>query len=321
MLELSVCFWNYDRTMPLVDGRVPIEGCKPAFTILGPEQAFARAFTTADFDVSELSLSNHMNALVRGDAAYTAIPVFPSRSFRHSTFYVRTDRGIRVPPDLTGKRIALQEYQMTAAVVVRGFLNDEYGMRPHDMRWRVADVDPAAPSEIAVPRVPGVEIERVHGRSLDELLVSGDVEAVIALRPPASFVQGNRLVARLFPDWRRAEQDYFARTRFFPIMHAIGVKHALVAAHPWLPAALYRAFGKAKEVALAELAHLQAPKVTLPWVAAELAATRAVMGHDFWPYGVEPNRHAIERMIRYHHEEGLSPRPFKLDELFPVPLE
>jgi 4,5-dihydroxyphthalate decarboxylase len=321
MLELGVCFWNYDRTMPLVDGRVAIEGCKPAFTILGPEQAFARAFTTADFDVSELSLSNHLNALVRGDAAYVAIPVFPSRSFRHSTFYVRTDRGIRAPPDLAGKRIGLQEYQMTAAVVVRGFLRDEYGMRPGDMRWLVADVDPAEPSKIAVPHIAGVDIERVHGRSLDDLLASGDVDAVIALRPPASFVQGNPLVARLFPDWRRAEQDYFARTRFFPIMHTIGVKHALVAAHPWLPAALYRAFCKAKEVALAELAHLQAPKVTLPWVAAELAATRAVMGDDFWPYGVGPNRAAIERMIRYHHEEELSPRPFRLDELFPVAVE
>ena len=138
-------------------------------------------------------------------------------------------------------------------------------------------------------RIPGVDIKRVHGRSLDELLVSSEVDAVIALRPPASFVQGNPLVARLFSDWRKSEQDYFARTRFFPIMHAIGVKHALVAAHPWLPTALYRAFFKAKEVALAELAHLQAPKVTLPWVAAELAATRAVMGHDFWPYGIEPN--------------------------------
>ena len=176
-------------------------------------------------------------------------PCFRRARSRHSTFYVRTDRGIHAPPDLAGKRIGLQEYQMTAAVVVRGFLGDEYGMRPGDMSWSVADVDPTEPSKVAVPRIPGVDIKRVHGRSLDELLVNSEVDAVIALRPPASFVQGNPLVARLFPDWRKSEQDYFARTRFFPIMHAIGVKHALVAAHPWLPTALYRAFFKAKEVA------------------------------------------------------------------------
>ena len=238
MLDLSVCFWNYDRTMPLVDGRVTIEGCRPAFTILGPEQAFARAFTTADFDVSELSLSNHMNALVRGDAAYVATPCFRRARSATRRYYMRTDRGIHAPPDLAGKRIGLQEYQMTAAVVVRGFLGDEYGMRPGDIvECRRCRPDRAVQGRGAA--IPGVDIKRVHGRSLDELLVNSEVDAVIALRPPASFVQGNPLVARLFPDWRKSEQDYFARTRFFPIMHAIGVKHALVAAHPWLPTALY----------------------------------------------------------------------------------
>jgi 4,5-dihydroxyphthalate decarboxylase len=319
-LKLSVCFWNYDRTMPMVDGRVAIEGCEPSFTLLGPEQAFARAFTTAEFDVSELSLSNHMNALVRGDAAYVPIPVFPSRSFRHSAFYVRSDRAIATPRDLVGKRIGLQEYQMTAAVVVRGFLCDEYGIRPGDMSWRVADIDPRQPSAIAVPVVPGVNIERVHGRSLDALLVDGDVDAVIALRPPPSFLAGDRGVVRLFPDWRNAEQEYYARTKFFPIMHTVGIKRALVDSHPWLPGALYRAFCAAKEVAIGELENLQAPKVTLPWAAAELATTRSVMGHDFWPYGLEANRAAIERMIRYHHDEGLSPRPFSIRELFPLEL-
>lgn len=321
MIELSVCFWDYDRTLPLVDGRVGIDGCKPTFTLLGPEQAFALAFTTAPFDASELSLSNHMSALVRGDAAYIAIPVFPSRSFRHSAFYIRTDRGIREPRDLAGKRIGLQEYQMTAAVVARGFLRDEFGMLPGDMRWRVADVDPSHPSRIAVPTLPGVDIERVHGASLDALLAEGHVDAVIALRPPAPFVAGNPRVTRLFPDWRKAEQEYFARTRFFPIMHTVGIKRALVSEHPWLSTALYRAFCAAKDLALAGLANLQAPKVTLPWAAAELAATRAVMGDDFWPYGIEPNRAALERMIRYHHQEGLSPRPVAIEEIFPLAMD
>ena len=321
MVDLSVCFWNYDRTLPLVDGRVGIDGCKATFTLLGPEQAFALAFTTAPFDVSELSLSNHMSALVRGDAAYVAIPVFPSRSFRHSAFYIRTDRGIRGPRDLAGKRIGLQEYQMTAAVVARGLLRDEFGILPGDIRWRVADVDPSHPSKVLVPNIAGVEIERVQGTSVDALLVEGHVDAMIALRPPAPFVAGDLRVARLFPDWRRVEQEYFARTRFFPIMHTVGIKRELVSEYRWLPSALYRAFVASKDVAMTELANLQAPKVTLPWAAAELAATSAVMGDDFWPYGIDSNRAALERMIRYHHEEGLSPRPFAIDEIFPLEVD
>jgi hypothetical protein len=197
---------------------------------------------------------------------------------------------------------------MTAAVVMRGFSARRiwHSRGRHQLarrRYRSGQ-----PSAIAVPVVPGVKIERVHGRSLDALLVDGEVDAVIALRPPPSFLAGDRGVVRLFPDWRDAEQDYYARTRFFPIMHTVGVRRALVDSHPWLPGALYRAFCAAKEVAIGELENLQAPKVTLPWAAAELATTRSVMGHDFWPYGLEPNRAAIERMIRYHHDEGLSPR-------------
>jgi 4,5-dihydroxyphthalate decarboxylase len=316
-LALSICFWNYDRTMPLVDGRVPIEGCDPRFAILAPEEAFARAFGTAEFDVSELSLSNYMSSLSRDDAAYTAIPVFPSRAFRHSTIYVRSDRGIKTPGDLVGKTVGLQEYDMTAAVVVRGLLRDEYAVMPSDIAWRVGDVETPRRATITVPTVPGVEIASVApGRMLNDMLAEGTLDALVALMPPSSFAAGNPDIVRLFSDWRREEQAYFARTRFFPIMHTVGIRRTLLARHPWLALALFQCFSRAKEIAVSELAVLQASKVTLPWVVAELEATRATMGPDFWPYGVAANRPALERLADYHYREGLSSRRLAVEELF-----
>jgi 4,5-dihydroxyphthalate decarboxylase len=319
LLTPSVCFWNYDRTLPLLDGRVAIDRCTPRFTILTPEEAFARAFTIAEFDISELSFSNHMTALSHGDAAYHAVPIFLSRAFRHSTIYVRTDRGIAAPADLAGKSVGLQEYDMTAAVVVRGMLRDEYGLQPADMRWVVGDVETVRRMAVPVPRLAGIDIRAApSGRTLDAILAEGGLDALIALNPPPCMRRGDRKIARLFPDWRSAEQDYFTRTGFFPIMHVVGIRRALAEAQPWLAAAVYRAFCQAKELAVAELSVLQAAKVTLPWVAAELAATRAVMGDDFWPYGVAANQAALERLIGYHFAEGLSSRKLDIGDIFPL---
>jgi 4,5-dihydroxyphthalate decarboxylase len=318
-LTPSVFFWNYDRTLPLLDGRVAIDRCSARYTIHAPEDAFARAFTTAEFDISELSFSNHMTALSRGNAAYHALPIFLSRAFRHSTIYVRTDRGIKAPADLAGRTIGLQEYDMTAAVVVRGLLRDEYGLQSADMRWVVGDVETVQRATLPIPRLAAIDIRPApSGRTLDGLLAEGALDGLIALNPPPSVRRGNPGVARLFPDWRRVEQDYFRRTGFFPIMHVVGIRRTMADEHPWLAAAVYRAFTRAKELAIAELAVLQAAKVTLPWVAAELHATRAVMGDDFWPYGVAVNREALERLIGYHFAEGLSSRKLDIGEIFPL---
>ena len=317
-LELSVCFWNYDRTMPLYDRRVQIAGCAPRFAILTPEQAFDRTFVTDEFDAGELSLSYHLSALARGDARYIAIPVFPSRSFRHSTIYIRSDRGINSPADLAGKRLGVQDYDMTAAVVVRGFLRDDYGVSAEQIAWTIGDVESLWRSEISVRRVARVEISTVVGRTLDSMLVDGELDGVIALRPLASFRNGTAGVVRLFKDWRRAEQEFFQRTGFFPIMHIVGIRSTLVDRCPWLPQSLYTAFAEAKRLAIDELEQPQVPKVTLPWVNAEVQSTREVMGKDFWPYGVAANRNAIERFARYHVQEGLSDRLIQMNELFPT---
>ncbi|MSP89244.1 MAG: ABC transporter substrate-binding protein [Alphaproteobacteria bacterium] len=316
-VPLSLSCWDYDRTRALLDGRVRVPGVGLRPTVLRPEQAFARAFTTAEFDVSELSYSNHMTAFSNGKAAYTAIPVFLSRAFRHSIIFVRKDRGIELPADLKGRTIGTTEYDMTAALVVRGLLRDEYGVQPADLRWRIGDLAEPERATIPIPTVTGVDIKPLaSGTTLESELARGALDAVIALRPPRAFAADDGTLRRLFPDWRRAEQDYVAKTGIFPIMHVVGIRKTLLTAHPWLARAFYDAFEQAKQIAIADLAIIQAPRVTLPWVVAELESTRAVLGADFWPYGVRRNRRTLEAIIRWSFEEGLSNRHLTIDELF-----
>ena len=317
-LKLSICLWNYDRTNPMIDGRIAIEGCDPSFTILSPPEAFSRTYTTAEFDVTELSFSNYMTALSENRSPYTAIPVFPSRTFRHGSIFTRTDRGITTPRDLEGKTIGLVEYDMTAAVIVRGLLRDEYGIDTTRIRWRVGDGEAPMRDPIPLPRVSkSVDIAAVpKGQLLNAMLADGELDALIGIEPPSCFTLGHPEVARLFPDWRTAEQAYFAKTGLFPIMHAVGIRTSILDANRWLAMALYRAFEDAKAIALAELAVMNAPKITLPWVTAELSATHAAMGEDYWPYGIDANRAMIETLTRYSLEDGLSDPRLTIEQLF-----
>lgn len=317
-LRLTSAFWNYDRTMPLVDGRISVEGCQLDVELLRPELTFARAFGESAFDVCELSFSNSVTAISKGGFAYDLIPVFPSRAFRHSAIFVRTDRGIERPEDLRGRIVGLQEYDMTAAVVVRGLLRDAYGVEAHQIRWRVGESERTKPLEFPIGRLPpGVEIELLTpGRTLESRLLAGELDAMISLRPPQALGEGNQTIRRLFPDPTAAERAWYAQYRIFPIMHALGVRRSLVAAHPDLPQRLYRAFSAAKALALAELEIIQAPKITLPWPHAALAEARALMGDDPWPYGVAANRHVIEAQLRWSRADGLQARPVTIADLF-----
>lgn len=302
----------------LQDGRVRIEGCRLDFLALAPEELFFRAFRHQEFDVSELSLSSYLLSVDRGDAPYLAIPVFSSRMFRHSAIYVRTDRGIREPADLKGRSVGVPEYQVTAALWVRGMLQDEYGVRASDLRWRTGGLEEEGREEklpLALPQ--GLEVLPVaRGKTLSRMLAEGELDALVAPRAPSCFTRGEPGVGRLFPDFRRVEQEYFARTGLFPIMHAIGIRRRLCERHPWLAASVAKAFARAKELAQAELGDVTALAVTLPWLAAEVEDTRARMGADWWPYGVEPNRHALETLARYAHEQGVTRRRLAVEELF-----
>lgn len=317
-LEITAAFWDYDRTLPIIRGQVPIEGCSVRCLVLPPQDTFVRAFATAEFGISELSLSRHAQAVANGTSAYLGLPVFLSRTFRHASLYVRSDRGIDRPQDLRGKRIGLNNYDDTAAVVVRGFLRDIYGLQLGDITWVIGDFDRPRRNEILRPNLTrDIPLETsAVGDTLDQQLAEGRIDGLIGLTPPPSFFKAGSNIRRLFPDWRRAERDYYEQTRIFPIMHLVGVRRDLSNANPWLPENVFAAFSSAKDMAMQDLAMLQAPKSSLPWLVAEFEDTRKIMGDDFWPYGIEANRHTLETTLRHLHEDGLLARELRVDEVF-----
>jgi 4,5-dihydroxyphthalate decarboxylase len=317
-LEISLGCCDYDRTRALFDGRVQIDGCDVAATSIEPEEAFHRAFKYQEFDISELSLSSYTAQVARGDNPYVAIPAFVSRVFRHSGIYIRTDRGIARPEDLKGKTIGLPEYQITANVWIRGTLQDEHGVKTPEIRWRSGGIEEAGREERTPLKLPAnIDLKPIpHDKTLSGMLESGELDGMIGARAPSCFLRGAPKVARLFPDYRRVEQEYFRRTRIFPIMHIIGIRKTLLEKHPWLAVNAMKAFLKAKEICWYELGQIGHLFNSLPWGVAEFNDTRALMGEDYWSYGLEPNRHVLEPFTRYHHEQGLSTRKVSPDELF-----
>ncbi|WP_232830563.1 ABC transporter substrate-binding protein [Oceanicella sp. SM1341] len=323
-LTLSIAMGDYDRTRPLVDGRVKIDGVAPVPMLLSPEEMFFRAFRHAAFDISELSLSSYSISVARGTPHYVAIPVFLSRAFRHTSVYIRTDRGIARPEDLKGRRIGIAEYQLSANVWVRGILEDDYGLKPSDVTWVRGGMDtPGRPEKIAVELPADIRVEAApEGATLNAMLAAGEIDGFIGPRWPRCFAEGHPHVGRLFPDSIGAAEEYFRRTRIFPVMHVLGLRRSLAEAHPWLPAALFKAFSRAKALAQEALSDTSATKVTMPFVEDTLNRAQALMGPDPWSYGVAANAHVLERFLAYHHAQGLSPRKVEVEELFhPSTLE
>ncbi len=317
-ITLSLACTLSDRTRPILDGHVPVPGCRLIPLSGEPEDIFRRALRDQAFDISELSMGSHIVTTARGDSHYVGVPVFPSRAFRHSGIFVRTDRGIAGPEDLKGRRIGLPEYQQTAAMWVRGILADRHGIGPEDVTWVVGSQEQAGGTErVAVTLPARIKVERIEpSDTLNGLLAAGDLDAIVTPRPPSCFVARSAPVDRLFPDYPAAEADYFRATGFFPIMHCIAVRREIAAAHPWLPLELFRAFSRAKAGALAELQLVNVLRVSLPWVAAHFEATRAVLGPNPWPYGFGANRDEIAAMTSYAAADGLASRVVDPAELF-----
>lgn len=317
-LRLTLATGNIDRVRPIFDGRVAVEGCDVNHLLMNVEEVFHRSIRNGEFDVVELGFSPYLIATSRDIRPYVAIPVFLSRTFRHSAIYIRTDRGIRSAPDLRGKRIGVPEYQQSAALWIRGFLKDEHGIGCEEIRWVQAGLEQAGRREnfpLALP--PGFPLETAPaGATLSSLLANGDVDAVFSARPPSCVLEGTADVGRLYPDYRAEERAYFQRSRHFPIMHAVGIRADVLAANPWLPASLMKAFTAAKALSEADLREQVSLRIGLPWAAAEYAETQRAMGTDFWSYGVEPNRKTLEAMARYSFEQHLAVRLVGVDEMF-----
>lgn len=316
-LPVSVACAVYDRTWALFSGRVQIEGCDANFMEVDPSDAFMRAYRTQEFDITELSTSSHILTTARGDAPYVAVPAFVSRLFRHSSFYVRTDR-IRKPEDLRGKSIGVTEYQQTAGLWARGLLSEDYGVMANEIRWRSGGLEkPGAGERTPITLPEGFDVQPIPpGRALSEMLEKGDLDALIVARAPSCFLKQAPNVGRLWPDFRTAEEDYYRRTGLFPIMHLVGIRRSLVEQHRWLAPNVLRAFVQAKKLALEQIEDVGISRASLPWLPSDVASAKAVMGADFWPYGYPANRKAIECMLRWSREQGLSHRVIQPEELF-----
>ena len=318
-IPITIASGDYDRTRALKDGSVRIAGCTVTYSNVEPNQLFKRNLRAPEFDVSEMSFSTYIVQREQGKGAYTAIPVFLSRAFRHSAIFVRSDRGIRTPADLKGKRVGTPEYFTTMLVWLRGLLSDEYEVKPADLFWHLGGQEQPAAVASETPAIPGIAIEPIPpGKTLSGMLADGEIDALFAARPPSCFHRSPN-VARLFPDYRATEQAYYRKSGIYPLMHAVGIRNSLIETYPRLPAAIYGAFLKAKELAIADLERLAAFAITLPWVEAEYRATQAVLGPDIWPYGISENAKDITTLCRYLHEQGFTKRMMNVDELF-VPL-
>ncbi|WP_426959754.1 ABC transporter substrate-binding protein [Muricoccus radiodurans] len=309
-MELTLACTVSDRTRPILDGRVTIPGVTLRPEPGEPEAIFRRALQKRDLHVTELSMGSHITTTARGDAPYIGVPVFPSRAFRHSAVYIRTDRGITGPADLAGRVVALPEYQQTAALWVRGMLRDRYGVDTRGIAWRTGG------ERVAITLPPGHDVRPLEGMTPEEAIASGAADAFVGPRPPPAFLDGTAPVARLWPDTRAEEERYFSATRFFPIMHCVAIRRDVAEAEPWLPAAIFRAFAEARAMALAELSLVNVLRVSLPWIAAEAARQTALMGGDPWPYGFARNRDEIAAMTRYAAEDGLAARVLEPEALF-----
>ena len=315
-LNLSVAVRDYDRTRPLSDGLVQIDGVDPVFMALDPEEIFFRAFRRAEFDICELSMSSFTVKTAQGNCPYVGVPAFVSRAFRHTAIYVRTDR-IRKPADLKGRKIGVPEYQLTANVWARAILEDDHGVKPSDIHWIRGGLEEAGrPEKIAITLPKDVRLENApDARTLSSMLEAGEIDGFIGPRVPPGFGR-NPNIGWLFADPVAAAKDYFKRTRIFPIMHLVGVRRELAERHPWLPGAVFKAFDQSKRIALEKLADSSSTKVTLPFVEERLIEARALMGDDFWSYGVASNRTTLDAFLRHHHSQGLSSRLVAVEEMF-----
>lgn len=321
-LPLTLACWDYDRVRPLADGTVRPDGIDLNFQNLVVEETFFRMLRYHEFDAAEMSLSSYLMSMQNGESPFIAIPVFPSRFFRHSCIYVNADAGIEQPADLVGKRVGCPEYQMTAPVWIRGILSERYGV-PIDSMIHVAGGEEAPGREEKLPLhlPPNIRVERIgSGQTLARMLHDGEIDALVTARKPSTF-DGKR-VRRLFPNHVEVEKAYWRDTGIFPIMHTVVIRRNVYTENRWIARALYKAFCEAQAICYQGLGETAALKGMLPWFNAHAEEAVDLMGPDFWPYGLAANRAVIETFLRYHREQGLNTREITPDEMFaPETLE
>lgn len=317
--ELSFACGLYDRMQPLYTGDVRPKGVDLNFIpIDSPREIFDRLGARQEFDVAEMSCSEFVARTAAGQCDYVALPIFPSRIFRHGLVSINTRSGIETPKDLEGKRIGVPLYTMTAAIWIKGFLQHEYGVDLSKLHWVQGAINAqgghGAPT--IMPLVKPVPIEvNTSGRPLGDLLEDGAIDAIIGTSLPSNIKRAPHL-RRLFPDYHAVERDYYERTKIFPVMHLIALRRSVHERYPFVATSLYQAFEESKNMALAKMKYLGALRYMLPWMTASLDEIDDVFGGDPWPSGVEANRPTLEALSTYLHEQFVTARRMDVDELF-----
>jgi 4,5-dihydroxyphthalate decarboxylase len=317
-LNLVIACGDYDRTRAIKDGRVVPEGIDLNFLCMEPEELFWRMIQNEEFDASEFSMGAYMIMQGRGERRFIAIPVFPSRMFRHACIFINANRGIQTPSDLKGKRVGVPDYTMTSPVWLRGTLSDLYGVKPQDMHWFTGGMnEPGRKQRIEATFSSHVLLEAIgDDRTLSDMLSQGEIDAIITSRSPACFAKGEPHIRRLWPDFRSAEKEYYQQTGIFPIMHTVVIRRDILERNPWVALSLYKAFCAAKDICIQEMMNTSFLRYTIPWYFPEVEETIRLMGQDFWPYGVDPNRKVLETLVRYAYEQGLTPTVLDIDGMF-----
>ena len=322
-LKLTLACWNYDRTRPIIDGRVKPEGIDLDIQILRPRQTFQRMLDDQEFQVSELSLASYTALRARGDCPFVAVPVALSKIFRHSCIYVRKGSGIEKPEDLRGKRVGTSQYSSTGLCFMRGMLEHDYGVKSEDMHWFMGGLNTFVEQPLIPLNLPkAIKLDFLSGtQTLEKMFDAGELDALLTLYIPQSFLNRAPHIARLWPNFKEVEQDYYRRTKIFPIMHTVVVRDDVHREHPWVAKSIYQAFCEAKAMAVDGLYDTDALHLALPFLIDHVEEAWRVFGKDFWAYGVEPNRPTWQAIAQFVHEQGLAPRIVTPAEMFPLAVE
>jgi 4,5-dihydroxyphthalate decarboxylase len=317
--KLSLACWDYDRTRALQDGRVQVEGVDLTYLPLRVEETFWRMLRYQEFDAAEISLGSYLMAREKGFPKLIAIPVFPSRAFRHSCIYINTGSGIKEPKDLAGKRVGVPEYQITMAIWARGILQHEYGVKPEQMKWLTGGEEhPGREDKVKHDLPKSIDIRPIGPeQTLSSMLERGEIDAMISAHMPSPFVRRSSKVGRLIPNFSQVEKDYYRRTKIFPIMHAVALREEFYEKNPWVAQSLCKAFAESKRICQEAMYEYSALKYMLAWSIAEMEEEREIFGEgELWPYGLEANRHVLETLVQYAHEQGLIKIRLELKSLF-----
>lgn len=316
-IPITLACGDYDRTRALRTGEVTPDGVALTYLTMPPEEVFFRTLRHREFEAAEMSLGSYVMNLARG-GDYVAIPVFPSRAFRHSGVYVRAGSGLTEPAHLADGTVGVPEYQMTAALWIRGIFAEHHDLPVASVRYRTGGLhEPGRTEKIPLPDHLDVDLAPAPAdRTLLDMLFAGDLDAVYTARTPLPFTEGDPRIRRLFPNPRAAEERYAAATGIFPIMHTVVLRTDVYQRHRWLARSMYGAFERAKALVMAGIAETNALRYALPWLYEEAARAQELLGRDYWPYGIEANEVALRTLLRYAHEQGLADRRYEPHDLF-----